>query len=216
MQIIIKGKQMEVTPRLRQYIEQKVQRLSRLVDADARVEVTATEEQTRSASDRFLVQLALTNTAHPVRSEMSAVNAKIALDLVLDKVHAQLGRQKGRQTTTRRHRTPAVKVLSLSRSGEVVPLQAEETSGADSAQNEGTGTGEAFASIAAEHNAEIWSKVVEIRRVPGKPMDDQEVIAHMETFGLSFFPFFNAATNGINVMYRLDKGGYGLLVPELD
>ena len=52
MQIIINGKQTDVTPRLRQYIERKVQRLSRLVDNTARVEVTVTEEQTRSASDR--------------------------------------------------------------------------------------------------------------------------------------------------------------------
>jgi putative sigma-54 modulation protein len=38
----------------------------------------------------------------------------------------------------------------------------------------------------------------------------------METFGLSFLPFFNEATNSVNVMYRMDKGGYGLLMPELD
>jgi putative sigma-54 modulation protein len=207
MQIIIKAKQTQITPRLRQIIEQKVQRLSRLVDADTRVEVTVTVEQTRSARDRISVQLALTNTAHQVRSEVRAASAKIALDLVLDKVHAQLGRQKGRLTTTRRHRTPGVKILSLSRSGRIVPLLAE---------NEAAAAGEMVDSIALEDNAEIWSKVVEIRRVPGKPMDDQEVIAHMETFGLTFFPFFNEATGGINVMYRMDKGGYGLLVPELE
>ena len=170
--------------------------------------MTVTGEQTRSARDRYTVQLALTGTAHSVRSEVSAVNAKMALDLVLDKVFAQLGRQKGRQTTTRRHRTPAVNILSLSHSGEVVSLPAE---GVSSERD-----GETLVSIAAERNAEIWSKVVEIRHVPGKPMDDQEVIAQMETFGLSFFPFFNEATNSVNVMYRMDKGGYGLLVPELD
>jgi hypothetical protein len=27
---------------------------------------------------------------------------------------------------------------------------------------------------------------------------------------------FNEASNTVNVMYRLDKGGYGLLVPELE
>ena len=70
--------------------------------------------------------------------------------------------------------------------------------------------------IARTHNEEIWSRVVEIRRVPTKPMGDQEVIAQMETLGLTFLPFFNEATDKVNVMYRLGKGGYGLLVPELD
>jgi len=111
MQIIIKGKQMEVTSRLREHIERKVQRLARLVDEEARVEITVTEEQTRSARDRYSVQLALASATHPVRSEVSAVNANMALDLVLDKVMAQLGRYKDRQMTTVRHRTPAVKIL---------------------------------------------------------------------------------------------------------
>jgi putative sigma-54 modulation protein len=211
MQIIINSKHMEVTPRLRQNIERKVQRLSRFVDKEARVEVTVTEEQTRSARDRYAVHLVLSNASHPVRSEVRALNTHIALDLVLDKIIVQLGRQKDRQISSKRHRTPPIKILSLSRSGSLTPLEetemATDVSGQPSKQR--------TASIDRESNAEIWSKVVEIRRVPTKPMGDQEVIAQMETLGLSFFPFYNEATNNVNVMYRLDKGGYGLLVPEL-
>lgn len=217
MQIIIKGKQMEVTPRLRQHIERKVQRLSRLVDAEARVEITVAEEQTRSARDRYSVQVMLTGSL-PIRSEVSAANANMALDLALDKVEAQLGRKKDRQTSAVRHRIPAVKVLSLSRSGTIAPIEPEEEM-ADPAQDQQNGALVSKAktsAIAKAHNEEIWSKVLEIRRVPGKPMDDQEVIAQMELLGLSFLPFYNEATNSVNVMYRLTRGGYGLLVPELD
>ena len=45
-------------------------------------------------------------------------------------------------------------------------------------------------------------------------MNHQEVIAQMQTLNLSFFPFYNEATDTVNVMYRLEKGGYGLLLPE--
>ena len=206
MQIIINGKQMEVTPRLRQYIERKVQRLARFIDEQARVEVTVTEEKTRSARDRYAVQLALSNATHPVRSEVRAVNANMALDLVLDKVVAQLGRYKDRHTTAIRRHNSQAKVLSLTRSGDLLPLEEQE---------EEEGAGYVTASIDNERNEEIWSKVVEIRRVPTKPMGDQEVIAQMEVLGLTFFPFYNEATDSVNVMYRLSKGGYGLLVPEL-
>lgn len=216
MQIIIKGKQMEITPRLRQIIERKVQRLARLVDEDTRVEVTVTEAQTRSARDRYSVQIALAHAAHPVRSEVSALNANMALDLVLDKVITQLGRKKDRQTTTLRHRTPPVKVLYLSRSGGLAPIEAQEESRVGgSAEDAGRPEKDRF-SINTEQNEVIWSRVLEIRRLPTKPMGDQEVIAQMETLGLPFFPFFNEATDSVNVMYRLDKGGYGLLVPELE
>jgi len=37
----------------------------------------------------------------------------------------------------------------------------------------------------------------------------------MEHDNLAFCPFFNQETNSVNVMYRLDNGGYGLLVPAL-
>lgn len=219
MQIIIKGKQMEVTPRLREHIERKVQKLARLVDAEARIEVTVAEEQTRSARDRYSVQLALASATHPVRSEVSAVNANMALDLVLDKVIAQLGRKKDRHTSALRHRTPAMKILALSRSGDLSLLEeAGDVGEADGSEEENTYSdlSDSSAGIDRKHNEEIWSKVVEIRRVPTKPMGDQEVIAQMETLGLSFFPFFNEATNNVNVMYRLGKGSYGLLIPELD
>src|SRR5260370_40091466 len=123
VQIIIKSKQMEITPRLRQHIEQKVQRLSRFVNADARIEVTVMEEQTRSARDRYCVQLTVSTSTHPIRSEVSAVNASMALDLVLNKVTTQLGRHKDRKTSLRRHHTTPLKVLSLSRPSTPSPVE---------------------------------------------------------------------------------------------
>ena len=206
MQIIIKGRQMEITPRLRQHIERKVERLSRFLTGAARVEITITEEQTRSARDRYSVQIALSNSSHSIRSEVSAVNANKALDLVLDKVNAQLGRHKDRQTSVRRHHTPAMKVLSLSRSGTLAFLEDDQR------EQEAEST----SSIAQEHNEEIWSQIMEIRRIPTRPMNDQQVIAQMEAHSLSFYPFFNEETNSVNVMYRLETGGYGLLVPALE
>ncbi|HZU69384.1 MAG TPA: ribosome-associated translation inhibitor RaiA [Ktedonobacteraceae bacterium] len=207
MQIIIKGKQMEITPRLRQYIERKVGRLSRFLSDNARIEVTVTEEQTRSARDRYSVHLALSNSAHPIHSEVSADTAIKAFDLVLDKVSAQLGRQKDRQTSVKRHHTPAMKILSLSRSGALTSLE----EGDQGEENE-----ESVSAITEEHNEEIWSQIMEIRRIPTRPMNDQQVIAQMEAHGLSFYPFFNHETQSVNVMYRLETGGYGLLVPSLE
>ncbi len=205
MQIIIKGKQMDVSPRLRQHIERKVQRLSRFAGEDARVEVTVSEERTRSARDRFSVQLALSNNAHPIHSEVNAVNANMALDLVLDKVTAQLGHKKGRQTS-RRHQSSPLKVLSLSRSGDLTALEEETTNQPEPIAD----------SIEEERNEEIWSKVMEIRHIATRPMNDHEVIAHMEEHHLDFCPFFNEETGSVNVIYRLEQGGFGLLVPALE
>jgi putative sigma-54 modulation protein len=217
MDIIIKGKQMDVNSRLQQFIERKVQKLSRLVDDGARLEVIVSEEKTRSARDRFSVQLALTGKTRAVRSEMSAVNTNAALDLALAKIMTQLGRQKDRQTTAKRRLAAPVKVLSLSRAGFLTPVteETEEDFAEDIADDQPADNPDG-SSINRERNEEIWTKIVEIRRLPARPLNDQEVITQMEMLGLSFFPFFNEATGSVNVMYRLDTGGYGLLVPEAE
>lgn len=219
MQIVIKGKQFEITPRLHQMIERKTKRLSRLVDDDTRVEVTVTEGQTRSARDRYTVQLAIPHGSHAIRSEVSAASINEALDVVLDKVVKQLGRQKDRQTTTIRHHTPPIRVLSLSRTGALssVEEQEAETVGARTKSAKGAkATLQSVSSLGSERNEEVWSSLLEIRRVSTKPMNHEEVIAQMEALNLSFLPFYNEATDTVHVMYRLDKGGYGLLLPELE
>jgi len=208
MQIIIKGRQMQITPRLRQQIERKMQRIARLTEDDARVEVTVAEGQTRSAQDRYSVQVALSGNAHPVRSEVSALNASTALDLVLDKVAAQLGRQKKRQVVRRQH-APSVRLLALDRSGHLSALE-EEDEEYEEAEMPGVEQ-----KMDAEENEEIWSQVMEIRSLPAQPMTDQEVIVAMEKSGATYYPFFNEETGSVNVMYKLDNGGYGLLVPTV-
>ena len=202
MQITIKSKQMEVPTRIRAHIEQKIQRLTRLIGDEARVEVTVSDEKTRSAKDRYSVHLEFSNIPYSVRGVATDINVKSALDAVLDKVTTQLSRQKGRHTAAHRLPTSPVKVLALSRSGNVSDTQEATADGSalDSAENE-----------------EIWSQVMEIRRVETKPMGQQEVIEHMDAEGLSFYPFFNTETNSINVMYRLSNGqGYGLLLPATE
>lgn len=210
MQLIIKGKQMDVSPHLRQQIERKVQKLSRLIGANARVEITVTEEKTRSARDRYSVQLALTTSSSPIRSEVSAINALAALDSVLNKVATQLGRHKGRQVVRRHHTTP-LKVLALSRSGELNAIE-EQSEEREESREQFEMT---LPSIDEEQNEAIWSKVLEIRRISTSPMNDQQVINHMEALNLSYYPFFNEETQSVNVMYRLEQGGYGLLIPTL-
>lgn len=204
MQIIIKGRQMQVTPQLRQRIERKMQRLSRLVDDNSRVEVTVAEEKTRSAQDRYSVHVLLSGNAHPIRGEVSALNATTALDLALDKVVTQLGRHKDRLTKERRHQ--AVKVMALARSGRLSSVEEEEQEQDELIED---------TSVGEQENEQIWSKIMEIRRLPTRSMSDQEVIAQMEKGGASFYPFYNEETNSVNVMYKLEEGGYGLLIPAV-
>jgi putative sigma-54 modulation protein len=53
-------------------------------------------------------------------------------------------------------------------------------------------------------------KVVQIM-----PMSEDEAIEQMELLGHKFFMFFHADKNKVNVVYKRDSGGYGVLDPQL-
>ena len=58
-------------------------------------------------------------------------------------------------------------------------------------------------------------KVVRVKRFAVKPMSVNEAIDQMELLGHDFFLFFNADTEGLNLLYRRKDGNYGLIEPEL-
>ncbi|QGU00393.1 Ribosome hibernation promoting factor Hpf [Candidatus Syntrophocurvum alkaliphilum] len=59
-------------------------------------------------------------------------------------------------------------------------------------------------------------KVVRTKRFAMKPMDEEEAIMQMNLLGHSFFVFFNAETEEVNVVYKRVDGNYGLIEPNFD
>ena len=54
------------------------------------------------------------------------------------------------------------------------------------------------------------------RKVVGvTAMHEEEAIEQMELLGHTFFMFFNPERNTVQVVYKRDNGGYGLLDPEI-
>ena len=58
-------------------------------------------------------------------------------------------------------------------------------------------------------------KVVKVKRFTVKPMSVDEAVDQMELLGHDFFLFFNADTEGLNLLYQRKDGDYGLIEPEL-
>jgi putative sigma-54 modulation protein len=65
---------------------------------------------------------------------------------------------------------------------------------------------------AAEEAAEV--SVVKTKRFRINPMTTEEAILQMELLGHSFFVFRDAETNRVNIVYKRNDGGYGLLETE--
>ncbi len=58
--------------------------------------------------------------------------------------------------------------------------------------------------------------IVRTKRFALKPMDEEEAIMQMNLLGHTFFVFFNANTDEVNVVYKRKDCNYGLIEPHFD
>jgi putative sigma-54 modulation protein len=87
--------------------------------------------------------------------------------------------------------------------------------------NRGRGDGRSAAEVVPmetveEESGELGPVIARRKRFMLVPMDELEALEQMELLGHEmFFVFYNANTNGINVLYKRRDGTYGLIEPEL-
>jgi len=188
MQLILKGKNVEITDWLRQYVEKKVNKLDRYLPDihEARVELSV--EKTRSSQDRQVAQLTVRSNGVILRAEERTDDIFAAVDAVVDKMHRQIARYKGKRIDRWQGQGP-------NRSEAELPPLDEE--------------------VLEELAEERERRIVRIKRFAVSPMDEDEAIEQMELLGHDFFIFYNANSGMLNVLYRRKDGNYGLLEPEV-
>lgn len=192
MEVTIKTREIELNDRLRQYVEKKVQRLSRYLSniVEARVELAM--EPTRNAQQRHSAQITLfVSNGRILRAEERDADIYAAFDAVMDTIERQIERYKGKHWLQRRPRQRGrQRVLEEQAAMEALEAQVEAE--------------EAFP-----------PEIKRVKRFEMVPMDEWEAIEQMELLGHDFFVFYNVNTDSINVLYRRRDGGYGLIIPEL-
>jgi putative sigma-54 modulation protein len=94
----IQTRNMEVTDRIRDYVEKKADKLDRFLSAidETRVELSY-EKSTRSAADRHVAQITVRGKNLLLRSEERADDIFAAFDTALDKLQRQIDRFKGKR-----------------------------------------------------------------------------------------------------------------------
>ncbi len=191
MQLVIKGRNMEVNDRLREYVEKKIGKMQKFLPDVQEIRVELAEEKSRKTSEREVVQVTMRSNGTLLRAEERNSDIYAAIDAVADKLHGQINRFKGK----RRRKMERAQVAAV---------EALETE---------------FISAAMEPVAEdeeaFEGRIVRTKRFSMLPMSEDEAIDQMELLGHDFFVFYNAASDSINVLYRRSDGNFGLLQPEL-
>ena len=89
MRTIVKGKNVEVPDRVRDYAERKLNRIERLLDDRTDAIVELWNEQHRSAADSHIAEVTLVIDGQVLRSHAAGSSYQAALDEVVDKVERQ-------------------------------------------------------------------------------------------------------------------------------
>jgi putative sigma-54 modulation protein len=189
METRVKGKHFEVTDALRQRVQQKLGRLERYLDTVAEAQVELARESTRSATDRYVVQVTLWASGVVVRGEQKAGDVYQALDAVFDVLQERLVRFKEKHYRRTGRRRPE-------RIGQLLAPPVEEEP------------------EALEDEADERLSIVRVKRTPIKPMPAEEAIEQLELLGHDFYVFLDSTTERVSVLYRRRDGGYGLIQPE--
>jgi putative sigma-54 modulation protein len=97
MDVSIFARNMQVTPRLRDYVEEKVEKLDRYLPTIDEARIDMTVENTRSASHRQVAQLTVRTRGTILRAEERTQDMFASIDAVLDKMYRQIARYKGKR-----------------------------------------------------------------------------------------------------------------------
>ena len=97
MDLIVKGKGVEVTERLQDYVEKKVGKLDRYLPSITEAWVELAVEGTRAAQDSQVCQVTVRANGAILRAEERSEDMFSSIDTAMDKMYRQIARYKGKR-----------------------------------------------------------------------------------------------------------------------
>ena len=139
MEVTIHGRNLEISPRLQDYVEAKASRLGRYLGTISKVRVDLAVENTRSNADSQVAQFTVHSKRTILRAEERSEDIFASIDAVMDKLGRQIERYKGKRQQRARvgevevtpedvesdEQLPDARVARVKRFG-VLPMNAEE------------------------------------------------------------------------------------------
>lgn len=192
MNIIVAGRNVDVSEALRARVTDKVGRLAHHFEHVQKAQAWLRVEPHPGRNQ--VVEITVWGDGLVLRGEEATQDMYASIDLVVDKLDKQIS--KFRSRVIKRRRTLAGR------------RKQQEAAAAEAALREHP---------PAPMAAEAQGAAVEIyrrKRFGMKPMTPEDAALQMELLGHAFFMFRNSETLEVNVVYRRADGRYGLIEPE--
>ncbi|KQS73393.1 ribosome hibernation-promoting factor, HPF/YfiA family [Modestobacter sp. Leaf380] len=200
MEIVVRGRNVEVPEHFRQHVEDKVGQLERFDAKIERFDVELLHEKNpRQSANCQRVEITLRGKGPVVRAEACSADFQSALDAAVTKLENRLRRAADRRRVHHGRRTPA----SVRLDGSAARIDAVAAVALDQQLAEGQ-----HRTDLDEH---LPGRVVREKQHPATPMTVDQALHEMELVGHDFFLFACADTGVPTVVYRRHAYDYGLI-----
>jgi putative sigma-54 modulation protein len=200
MHVTVTGRNIDLTPALKEYLMEKLKRAQKHFDHPFEVTALLSVARNPSIAQSHAAEVTLKINGTIIRSQEATENMYASIDLVADKIERQLRKYKTRYW-------------------EKGPKDKNHHEGAEAESEDEDDTGIDLDDDAAVAKAlwpeEVRPRIVRSKRFPLKPMTPEEAAKHMDLLGHDFFMFINSESQQVNTVYHRRDGNYGLIEPDV-
>jgi ribosomal subunit interface protein len=199
VEILVRGRNVEVPDHFRQHVEEKLQRIERYDHKIIRVDVELYHERNpRQAGSCQRVEITCKSRGPVIRAEACAADFYTALDTCVARIDGRLRRSADRRRVHRGMRTPTSVAAAT---GSAALAHAEP----------GGGGGVATLLEEPPESDDGPGRIVREKEHPAKPMTIDQALFEMELVGHDFFLFADADSGQPSVVYRRKGYDYGVI-----
>lgn len=184
MNIEITGRQIDITPALREFTSDKLRKLEKLLDGPLDVHVVLAVEK-----HRHLAEIQVKSRAGVFSGAEETADLYASISEVADKLERQALKHKEKVTNRKRREGTRVPDAAIAIENETRP---EETSPVD----DGT------------------TRIIREPRYRLKPLTPEDAALELEAAGEDLLVFRDSSSYRVNVIYRRKDGNIGLVDPE--
>ena len=194
MQIVVTGRNVHLSPSLKDYAEKKLGTVKKYFDHIIEVDVTLSINEAKDPSRSKICEVTVWANGSILRAQKASEDLYASVDMAADKIDRQIKKFKEKlRDNPRRHNNRVDKM----------------------ATHKVLSFGDAFIEKAADEAlADRTPKIVRSGNFSMKPMFADEAAEQLEMLRQDFYVFSNADTNMVNVIYKRNDGNFGLIEPD--
>ncbi len=215
MDIVVKGRNVEVPDHYRQHVADKLHKIERYDRKLMRVDVELFHERNRRQADHCQrVEITCVSRGPVIRAEASAADFYTALDNAIGKLDTRLRRAADRRRVHRGRHAPVSVAAATAQLAFAAPGPALSAASLTPSMTTYThpngGPPQQDEFLVDEPDDQPWHLVRE-KEHPAEPMTVDDALFHMELLGHDFYLFNDKESGRPSVVYRRRAYDYGVI-----